>query len=114
MRQPIGDTKGMLLGKSAVVEYQYEMTLALPDPQYRVTPTSGETPHIARAERIGRRPGGAQCGGAAIARNYVSQFGGIGVPVEFTQRTRLQAHRRAANALANRELSDRRTPYETT
>jgi hypothetical protein len=103
----------MLLGESAIVEYQNEMTVAGPDPQYRVTPTGRETPNIARAERVGRRSVRAQRGGAAIARNYVSQLGGIGVPVEFTQRTGPQTHRRAANALTDRELSDRRTPYET-
>src|SRR5215831_3209083 len=102
MRQPIGDTQCMLFGKCAVVEYQNEMTLAWPDPQYRMTPASGEIPNIARPERIGRRSVGAQYGGAATARHDVTQFGSIRVPMEFAQRTGLQAHRGAGDALASR------------
>src|SRR5215470_8819247 len=113
MRQPIGDTQGMLFGKGAVVEYQNEMALAEPDPHYRMTPASGEIPNVARPERIGRRSVGAQNGGAATARHDVTQFGSIRVPMEFSQRTGLQAHRGAGDALANRELPDRCAPYET-
>jgi hypothetical protein len=103
----------MLLGKGAVVEYQNEMTLAWPDPQYRMTPASGEIPNVARPERIGRRSVGAQYGGAATARHDVTQFGSIRVPMEFAQRTGLQAHRGAGDALANWELPDRCAPYKT-
>src|SRR5215467_1840969 len=113
MRQPVGDTQCMLLGKSAVVEYQDEMTLAWPDSQYGMTPASWEIPNVARPERIGRRAVGAQNGGAATARHDVTQFGSIRVPMEFSQRTGLQAHRGAGDALANRELPDRCAPYET-
>src|SRR5215468_3980266 len=112
MRQPIGDTQGMLLGKGAVVEYQNEMTLAWPDPQYGMTPASWEIPNVARPERISRRSVGAQDGGAATARHDVTQFGSIRVPMEFAQRTGLQAHRGAGDALANWELPDRCGPYK--
>src|SRR5215469_6752103 len=113
MRQPIGDTQCMLFGKGAVVEYENEMTLAWPDPQYRMTPASGEIPNVARSERIDRRSVGAQYGGAATAGHDVTQFGSIRVPMEFAQRTGLQAHRGAGDALANWKLPDRCAPNET-
>src|SRR5262249_57852972 len=111
MRQPIGDTQCMLLGKGAVVEYQNEMTRNWPDPQYRMTPASGEIPNVAWSERIGRRSVGAQYGGAATARHDVTQFGSIGVPMEFAQRTGLQRHSDAGDTLASRQLPARFSPY---
>src|ERR1700745_4091437 len=112
MGQPIGNAKCMLLGKVTVVEYQNEMTLAWPGPQDGMTPAGGKIPNIARPERIGRRAVRAQYGGAATARNDVTQLGSIRVPMEFAQRTGLQAHGGTCHALANRELPDRCTPYD--
>jgi hypothetical protein len=103
----------MILGESAVVEYQNEMALAWPGSLDGMTPAAREIPNIARPERIGRRSVGAQYSGAAIAGHNVTQLGSSRVPMQFTQATRLQAHRGAGDALANRELPDRCAPYET-
>ena len=78
-----------------------------------MTPAAREIPNIARPERIGRCSVGAQNGGAATARYDVTQFGSSRVPMEFTQRTGLQAHRGTGDVLASRELPDRCAPYET-
>src|SRR5277367_93744 len=78
-----------------------------------MTPAAGEIPHIARPERIGFRSVRAQYGGATAARHDVTQLGSSRVPMQFAQATGLQAHRGAADALANRELPDRCAPHDT-
>src|SRR5246127_3188421 len=113
MGQPIGNTKCMILGEGAVVEHQNEMALAWPGPLDGMTPTAREIPNIARPERIGRCSVGAQYSGAATARHDVTQLGSSRVPMQFAQTTGLQAHRGAADALANRELPDRCAPHDT-
>src|SRR3984957_10721847 len=103
----------MILGEGAVVEHQNEMALAWPGPQDGMTPAAREIPDVARPERIGRRSAGAQYTGAATARHDVTQLSSSRVPMQFAQATGLQAHRGAADALANRELPDRCAPYDT-
>src|ERR1700740_378149 len=88
------------------------MAFAWPRPQDRMTPPPREITNIARSELIGRRSVGAQYGGAATARHNVTQLGSSRVPMQFAQATGSQAHRGAADALANRELPDGCAPHD--
>jgi len=52
MRQPIGDTERMILGKIAIVENEDKVTLSRSDPLNRMPPASRKVPDVSRTKDV--------------------------------------------------------------
>jgi hypothetical protein len=107
MADPIGNREGAELGEITVVEHQHESAGARPDPLDRMAVPAGEVPDVSGPEINDLAPVLWIDGGdAAASFDHIRPFGGVGMPVQLAQGSRLECHINAGKLLRDRKLLD--------
>ena len=109
MAEPIGDAEGAEFREVAVVEHQNELAVVRTEALDRVAVAAREIPDVAggEVEHFGMRLR-VDRGDATAALEHIGPFRGVGVPVQFAQRTGRKLHQHAGELFGHRKFRDGR------